>query len=175
MAIPNGFCIGAGARRRRAARRPIWGRLGRRRNLNRSGPVNSPIQLLSTLPRLFQTSTNWRDFKEAGRSSVTVSTASGVSARAANVQGLAIPRQSFARRRQSGARRERPRRRRTTEQRGELVPPLHSITSSARPIRGSGIVRPSAFAVLRLMISSTFVACWTGRSAGFSPLTTRPV
>src|SRR5256886_14896126 len=31
-AIPNGFCTGAGARRRRAARRPIWGRVGRRRN-----------------------------------------------------------------------------------------------------------------------------------------------
>jgi uncharacterized protein (DUF1330 family) len=25
-AIPNGFCTGVGARRRRAARRPIWGR-----------------------------------------------------------------------------------------------------------------------------------------------------
>jgi hypothetical protein len=28
---------------------------------------------------------------------------------------------------------------------------------------------------LRLMISSTFVVCWTGRSAGFSPLRIRPV
>jgi hypothetical protein len=35
----------------------------------------------------------------------------------------------------------------------------HSITSSSRPSSVSGIVRPSAFAVLRLMISSTFVVC----------------
>ena len=47
---------------------------------------------------------------------------------------------------------------------------LYSITSSARPISGSGMVRPSALAVFRLMINSTLVACWTGRSAGFSPL-----
>src|SRR6516164_3948907 len=51
----------------------------------------------------------------------------------------------------------------------------HSITSSARTSRAVGIVRPSALAVLRLMISSTLVACWTGRSAGFSPLRMRPV
>src|SRR5262245_60082551 len=50
----------------------------------------------------------------------------------------------------------------------------HSITSSARPMSGSGTVMPSAFAVLRLMISSTLVACWTGRSDGFSPLRTLP-
>jgi putative effector of murein hydrolase LrgA (UPF0299 family) len=29
-------------------------------------------------------------------------------------------------------------------------------------------------AVLRLMYSSTLVTCWTGRTAGFSPLRTRP-
>ena len=29
---------------------------------------------------------------------------------------------------------------------------------------------PSAFAVLRLMISSNLVTCWVGRSAGFAPL-----
>src|SRR6516164_10244281 len=46
----------------------------------------------------------------------------------------------------------------------------HSMTSSARPINGNGIVKPSALAVFRLIINSTFVACWTGRSAGFSPL-----
>src|SRR5262245_41070436 len=40
--------------------------------------------------------------------------------------------------------------------------------------RVGGTSRPSAFAVLRLMISSTFVDCWTGRSAGFSPLRMRP-
>jgi hypothetical protein len=33
---------------------------------------------------------------------------------------------------------------------------------------------PSALAVLRLMNSSTLVTCWTGRSAGFSPLRIRP-
>jgi Potassium-transporting ATPase A subunit len=38
----------------------------------------------------------------------------------------------------------------------------------------SGTVRPSAFAVLRLMTSWTLVDCTTGRSAGFSPLRTRP-
>src|SRR5438128_4709783 len=49
----------------------------------------------------------------------------------------------------------------------------HSITSSARPSSVSGNVMPSALAVLRLMTSSTFVDCWTGRSAGFSPLRIR--
>jgi len=39
--------------------------------------------------------------------------------------------------------RERPRHRRAAEQRDER-PPLHSITSSARPDRGSGTVMPSA-------------------------------
>src|SRR5215813_8439401 len=51
----------------------------------------------------------------------------------------------------------------------------YSITSLARPSRGSGIVRPSALAVLRLMRNSIFVDCWTGRSAGLSPLRMRPV
>src|SRR5262249_7356737 len=51
----------------------------------------------------------------------------------------------------------------------------YSITSSARPISGSGMVRPRALAVFRLMINSTLVACWTGRSAGFSPLRIWPV
>src|SRR5262249_27597892 len=37
----------------------------------------------------------------------------------------------------------------------------YSITSSARPSSVSGTVRPSALAVLRLMISSTFVDCCT--------------
>ena len=35
----------------------------------------------------------------------------------------------------------------------------YSITSSARPISVLGMLRPSAFAVLRLMTSSTLVAC----------------
>jgi len=38
----------------------------------------------------------------------------------------------------------------------------------------SRIGSPSALAVLRLMINSSFVACWTGKSAGFSPLRMRP-
>ena len=47
---------------------------------------------------------------------------------------------------------------------------VHSITSSARPSSDIGTVRLSALAVLRLMISSTFVVCTTGSYAGFSPL-----
>ena len=70
------------------------------------------------------------------------------------------------------ARRERPNGR-TTEQGHELAP-LHSITSSARPSSESGTVRPSAFAVLRFMSSSILVDCWTGRSAGLSPLSILP-
>src|SRR4029079_1223980 len=73
------------------------------------------------------------------------------------------PRRSLLR-----TRRHWQRRRRTAEQRDELAA-LHSITSSARPISGSGMVRPRALALFRLMINSTLVACWTGRSAGFSP------
>jgi len=52
---------------------------------------------------------------------------------------------------------------------------LHSNSSSARPDRGSGTLMPSALAVFRLMNSPTLVTCWTGRSAGFSPLRIRPV
>src|SRR5271169_833874 len=37
------------------------------------------------------------------------------------------------------------------------------------------MVRPSAFAVLRLMTRSILVTCCTGRSAGLSPLRMRPV
>src|SRR5262249_34674082 len=70
-------------------------------------------------------------------------------------------------------RRERPRCR-AAEQRDELAP-FHSITSSASASSLSGIWRPSALAVLRLMTSSYLVGCWTGRLAGFSPLRMRPV
>src|SRR3974390_668162 len=50
----------------------------------------------------------------------------------------------------------------------------HSITSFGGPsVRVN--VSPSALAVLRLMIRSTFVDCWTGKSAGLSPLRIRPV
>src|SRR6476659_6075063 len=49
---------------------------------------------------------------------------------------------------------QRPRRCRSAEQRDELAPPNHSITSSARPSNGNGMERPSALAVLRLITSS---------------------
>src|SRR6516165_8872517 len=52
---------------------------------------------------------------------------------------------------------------------------LYSITSLARPRSDNGTSIPNALAVLRLMISSTFVACCTGNSAGFSPLRILPV
>src|SRR3974390_2017795 len=67
---------------------------------------------------------------------------------------------------------ERPRRRRAAEKRDELAPP-HSITSSARASTDGGIVRPRAFAVLRLMTSSYLVGTCTGRSTGFSPFRMR--
>src|SRR6266702_8729581 len=47
---------------------------------------------------------------------------------------------------------------------------LHSSTSSARASIVGGMVRPRALAVLRLMTSSNFVGCSTGRSAGLAPL-----
>src|SRR5262249_11176753 len=65
-------------------------------------------------------------------------------------------------------RRERPRRRCAAEERNELAA-LHSITSSARTRKDSAIVRPIAFAVLRLMTSSNLVGSSTGRSAGLVP------
>jgi hypothetical protein len=37
-------------------------------------------------------------------------------------------------------------------------------------VANSGMVRPSALAVLRLMTNSSLVACTTGRSAGLVPL-----
>src|SRR4029079_1237592 len=46
----------------------------------------------------------------------------------------------------------------------------YSITSSARASSDGGTANPRAFAVLRLTISSNFVGCSTGRSAGFAPL-----
>src|SRR6516165_4837388 len=50
-------------------------------------------------------------------------------------------------------RRERPRRR-AAEQSDEVAPVAHSITSSASAISLSGILTPSAFAVLRLSTNS---------------------
>src|SRR5262249_5826498 len=61
---------------------------------------------------------------------------------------------------------------RAADQRDE-PPAFHSITSSARASSVGGSVRPSVFAVLRLMVSSYFVGACTGRSAGFSPLRMR--
>src|SRR5262249_54730394 len=46
----------------------------------------------------------------------------------------------------------------------------YSITWSARSSSDGGMVRPSAFAVLRLMTSSNLVGCCIGRSDGLAPL-----
>ncbi len=54
-----------------------------------------------------------------------------------------------------------------------IIANFHSISSSARVSSDSGRSRPSAFAVLRLMISSIFSDCWViGKSAGLAPLRT---
>src|SRR5215469_6081895 len=46
----------------------------------------------------------------------------------------------------------------------------YSITTSARDSSDCGTDRPSAFAVLRLMMNSNLVGNSTGRSAAFAPL-----
>src|SRR5262249_3814475 len=69
------------------------------------------------------------------------------------------------------ARRKRPRSRAAGQ--GDEVPPVHSITASARASTLAGISMPRALAVLRLMTSSNLVGACTGRSAGFSPLRMR--
>src|SRR5262245_46413418 len=51
----------------------------------------------------------------------------------------------------------------------------YSITSSAIASSDGGTVRPSAFAVLRLMTSSNLVGCRIGRSASLAPFITLPV
>src|SRR5262249_40194516 len=71
------------------------------------------------------------------------------------------------------ARRERPRCR-AAEQRDEVAPVAHSITSSARASNCGGTVRPIARAVGRLMTSSILLGCTTGKSAGLAPLRMRP-
>src|SRR5262249_10638710 len=53
-------------------------------------------------------------------------------------------------------------------------PSHHSITSSAMASSPGGKLRPNALAVLRLITNSNLIDCMTGRSAGFSPLRTRP-
>src|SRR5262245_25838128 len=65
--------------------------------------------------------------------------------------------------------RERPCDCRAAEQRDELAPPHHSITSLASASSLSGIWRPSALAVLRLMTRRNLTGCSTGRSAGLVP------
>src|SRR6516162_6678316 len=55
-------------------------------------------------------------------------------------------------------------------QQNELLFDHDSITSSARVRIVGGTVIPIALAVLRLIRSSNFVGCSTGRSAGFAPL-----
>src|SRR6516162_121866 len=72
------------------------------------------------------------------------------------------------------ARREWPRHR-AAEQRYEIAPPHHSITSSARASSVDGISRPSARAVCMLITNSNLVDCTTGRSAGLAPLRICPV
>src|SRR6516165_10569565 len=62
---------------------------------------------------------------------------------------------------------------RAAEQRDELATAAHSITSSARASSVGGTSSPSALAVRKLITSWYWVGCWTGRSAGFSPLRTR--
>src|SRR5262249_55462283 len=55
---------------------------------------------------------------------------------------------------------------RAANQRDELAAVAHSITSSDSASSLSGISRPSAFAVWRLITHSNFVGCSTGKSAG---------
>ena len=70
-------------------------------------------------------------------------------------------------------RRQRPRRR-AAEQRDELAALLIRSPRRRSASSLSGISRPSALAVLRLITSSNFVGSITGRSPGFSPLRMRP-
>jgi hypothetical protein len=51
----------------------------------------------------------------------------------------------------------------------------HSITSSALSSSDCGMVRPKAFAVLRLIASSNLIGCCTGNSAGLAPFRMRSI
>src|SRR5262249_374690 len=64
---------------------------------------------------------------------------------------------------------EPPRAERGTKQ-SQQVAPLHRIASSDGTSSAGGIVRPRAFAVLRLMARSNFTGCSIGKSAGLAPL-----
>src|SRR3954454_18703020 len=68
------------------------------------------------------------------------------------------------------ARGDRPSCRRAAEERDELAPGAHSITSSARARIDGEFSRPSALAALRLINKSYLVGFCTGRSPGLSPL-----
>jgi hypothetical protein len=57
----------------------------------------------------------------------------------------------------------------------DLTLVFYWITSSARASTDGGIVRPSVFAVLRLITNSNLVGCSTGRSAGLAPLRIRSI
>src|SRR5262249_15469520 len=70
--------------------------------------------------------------------------------------------------------RERPCRR-AAEERDELAPPDHSITSVASASSIGGTLILSALAVLRLLTNSNLVGCRIGRSPAFSRLRIRPV
>src|SRR6185503_20115171 len=56
-----------------------------------------------------------------------------------------------------------------SERANERSPVYHSMTWSARWSSDGGIVRPRAFAVLRLMTSSKLLGCSTGTSQGLAP------
>src|SRR5262249_2258001 len=58
---------------------------------------------------------------------------------------------------------------RAAEQRDELAPVAHSITSSARAISDGGTSRPTILAAVRLLTSSNFVGTSSGTSPGLAP------
>jgi hypothetical protein len=59
--------------------------------------------------------------------------------------------------------------RRAAEQRDQLAPAAHSITSSARSRIAVDSPVPIALAVFRFTTSSNFVGCSMGKSAGLAP------
>src|SRR5262249_1202436 len=63
---------------------------------------------------------------------------------------------------------------RAANQRDELAPTRHSITSSAVASRVGGTARSSILAVQALITNSNLIDCTTGKSAGFAPLRMRP-
>ena len=83
--------------------------------------------------------------------------------------GRQIPYPGGLRRRRLCLTRERRGQRPKREPAEERAPVHYSMISSARTNRDWGIVSPRAFAVFKLMTSSNFVGCSTGRSAGLAP------